>query len=67
KARAVSLPWKSKPLWTWLMVQKLTEEPQFRLALFSDSVAAAKLEDCPVQKNGVAKGVLHQELAAYIF
>ncbi|KAF9503287.1 hypothetical protein BS47DRAFT_1283253, partial [Hydnum rufescens UP504] len=67
KPRASALPWKSKPAWTWLLVQKLTEDPPFRIALFSDSVTTAKVEDRPVLKNGVAKTILHQELAAYIF
>ncbi|KAF9510213.1 hypothetical protein BS47DRAFT_1364692 [Hydnum rufescens UP504] len=62
-----ALPWKSKPAWTWLLVQKLTEDPPFHIALFSDSVTTAKVEDWPVLKNGVAKTILHQELAAYIF
>jgi hypothetical protein len=64
KPHASALPWKSKPAWTWLLVQKLTEDPPFCMALFSDSVTMAKVEDQPVLKNGVAKTVLHQELTA---
>ncbi|KAF9510215.1 hypothetical protein BS47DRAFT_1396144 [Hydnum rufescens UP504] len=67
KPHTSAMPWKSKPTWTWLLVQELTEDPPFCIALFSDSVTMAKVEDWPVLKNGVAKTILHQELVAYIF
>ncbi|GLB38029.1 hypothetical protein LshimejAT787_0410800 [Lyophyllum shimeji] len=67
KARAKPLSWADNPSWTQRAIVHLTNDPSFRIKLFSDSTVKAKKEDRNKIQNHDGKSILYQQLGAAIF
>lgn len=62
-----SLRWDDNPAWTFKIIEYLTDNPDFRRKLFSDSTREAKGERRKKQQGKDQKVQMHATLAAYVF
>ncbi|KAF7366981.1 hypothetical protein MSAN_00956800 [Mycena sanguinolenta] len=67
KERAAIIPWGENPLWISTAVEYLTNNPEFRLRLFSDSTEEATKEGRKKQQGKESKINLYGTLADAIF
>lgn len=59
--------WERNSVWTWAAINFLTENPAFRIKLFSDSTAQAKAEGRRKVSNGTGAAQLYQQMAEAVF
>lgn len=67
KKKRITVNWVKNPPWTDLLVQYLSDNPTFRIKLFSDSTAEAKKEKREKHVGKDGKAVQCGTLAKYIF
>lgn len=67
KSQRSQINWVKNPQWTDLLVEYLTNNPDFRIKLFSDSTAEAKKEQRNKQVAKDGKPLQYKALAKHIF
>ncbi|TEB22154.1 hypothetical protein FA13DRAFT_1603989, partial [Coprinellus micaceus] len=67
KTPVPKIEWKKNPAWTDILVEYITNHPEFRAKLFSDSNADAAKAGRGKLVGKDSKASLHQTLAAHVF